>query len=117
MQPLEPDCPCVEPVMKLAKIVVGVLFLALLSSNIFSISRWHESRGVYDDVCYLRQAHLFQRFGFCGLDTDIARNDDKYLAGKLRDIGFTEGTDPRHSPCHTTQEKTQKFVLQYPPGT
>ena len=37
------------------------------------MSRWNESRGVYDDICYLRQAHLFQRFGLDGFDTDIVR--------------------------------------------
>jgi hypothetical protein len=103
--------------MKLAKIIVGVLFLAVLASNIFSISRWNESRGVYDDVCYLRQAHLFQRFGLAGFDTDISRDDDRYLAGKLRDIGYAQWNDPTKAPCHTPMEKTRKSVLQYPPGT
>jgi hypothetical protein len=103
--------------MKLAKIIVGVLFLAVLASNMFAISRWNESRGVYDDVCYLRQAHLFQRFGFAGFDTDVARDDDRYLAGKLRDIGFADWNDPKRAPCHTPIAKTQKIVLQYPPGT
>ena len=59
--------------MKLAKIIIGILFLAVLASNIFAISRWSESRGVYDDLCYLRQAHLFQRFGLAGFDTNIAQ--------------------------------------------
>src|SRR5438876_2460759 len=103
--------------MKLARIIVGVLFLAVLASNILAISRWNESRGVYDDVCYLRQAHLFQRFGLAGFDTDITKDDDRYLAGKLCDIGFAAWSDPLKAPCHTPIEKTQKFVLQYPPGT
>jgi hypothetical protein len=103
--------------MKLAKIIIGVLFLAVLASNVFAISRWSESRGVYDDICYLRQAHLFQRFGLAGLDTDISKDDDRYLAGKLRDIGFAQWNDPKMAPCHTPMEKTQKLVLQYPPGT
>jgi len=103
--------------MKLAKIIVGVLFLAVLASNILAISRWNESRGVYDDVCYLRQAHLFQRFGLAGFDSDISRDDDRYLAGKLRDIGFARWNEPKMAPCHTPIEKTGKFVLQYPPGT
>lgn len=103
--------------MKLAKIIAGVLFLAVLASNVFAISRWNESRGVYDDICYLRQAHLFQRFGLAGFDTDIAKDDDRYLSGKLRDIGYERWSDPLQAPCHTRPEKTQKFVLQYPPGT
>jgi hypothetical protein len=103
--------------MKPARIVLAVLFLAVLASNVLAISRWNESRGVYDDVCYLRQAHLFQRFGLGGFDTDISRDDDRYLAGKLREIGFAEWNDPQRVPCHTPIEKTKKFVLQYPPGT
>ena len=49
--------------MNILKILCGFGFLVVLVSNIWSISRWIESRGVYDDICYLRQAHLFQRFG------------------------------------------------------
>ena len=103
--------------MKPAKIIAGVLFLAVLASNILAISRWNESRGVYDDVCYLRQAHLFQRFGLAGFDSDISKDDDRYLAGKLRDIGFAQWNEPKMAPCHVAMEKTKKFVLQYPPGT
>src|SRR5262249_3991222 len=95
----------------------GVLCLAVVASNIFAISRWSESRGVYDDICYLRQAHLFQRFGLAGLDTDIAKDDDRYLVGKLRDIGYPQWNDPRMAPCHVLMERSQKFVLQSPPGT
>ena len=40
------------------------------------MSGWNEARGVFDDICYLRQAHLFQRFGLGGVDTDISRDDD-----------------------------------------
>jgi hypothetical protein len=103
--------------MKLAKIIVGVLFLAVLASNIFAISRWNESRGVYDDICYLRQAHLFQRFGLAGFDTNVTKDDDRYLAGKLRDIGFAQWNEPTMLPCHPFIARTQRNVLQYPPGT
>jgi hypothetical protein len=103
--------------MKLAKIIVGILFLGVLVSNVQAISRWNESRGVYDDVCYLRQAHLFQRFGLAGLETDISKDDDKYLSGKLRDIRYAAWSDPKSAPCHSTMAKTGKHVLQYPPGT
>ena len=103
--------------MKLAKIIIGVLLIAVLASNVFAISRWSESRGVYDDVCYLRQAHLFQRFGLAGFDTDIAKDDDHYLASKLRDIGYAQWNDPKMAPCHVLMERSQKYVLQYPPGT
>ena len=103
--------------MKLLKIICGVGLLAILASNIWSISRWHESRGVYDDVCYLRQAHLFQRFGLSGIDTDIVRDDDRWLANKLKEIGYPEWNNPARAPCHTPMPASNKIVLQYPPGT
>ncbi len=103
--------------LKPAKIVIGILFLAVLASNVWTISRWNETRGVYDDLCYLRQAHLFQRFGLAGFDTDLKKDDDGFMAGKLRAINFAEWNDPLRVPCHTPMERTKKIVLQYPPGT
>src|SRR5437016_9988107 len=103
--------------MHYLKVLCGFACFLIPASNVWSTSRWSESRGVYDDICYLRQAHLFQRFGLAGLDTDISKDDDRYLAGKLRDIGFAQWNDPKMAPCHTPMQKTQKFVLQYPPGT
>ena len=93
-----------------------VCFL-VLASNIWTISRWNESRGVYDDICYLRQAHLFQRFGLDGLDTNILRDDDHYLSSKLKEIGFAAWNDPAAAPCHSLMPASQKRVMQYPPGT
>jgi hypothetical protein len=103
--------------MQYLKAACGLLCCLILASNIWSMSRWNEARGVYDDVCYLRQAHLFQKFGLGGLDTDIARDDDHYLASKLKEIGFPTWSDPTTVPCHTPMPETKKLVLQYPPGT
>ena len=72
--------------MKLVKLLCGIGFLLVLASNIWTISRWNESRGVYDDICYLRQAHLFKQFGLDGLNTDIRRDDDHYLVDRLKAI-------------------------------
>jgi hypothetical protein len=85
--------------------------------QLWSMSRWGEARGVYDDVCYLRQAHLFQRFGLGGLDTDISRDDDRYLSAKLKEIGFPTWSNTATAPCHTPMPATKKLVMQYPPGT
>lgn len=101
--------------MKLAKMLCGVGLLVVLASNIWSISRWSESRGVYDDICYLRQANLFQQFGLDGFNTDIKRDDDRYLANKLKAISFPY--DVSMAPCHTSIAKTNRYVIQYPPGT
>jgi hypothetical protein len=102
--------------MNYLKAVGGALCFLVLASNVWSMSRWSEARGVYDDVCYLRQAHLFQKFGVRGLDTDIARNDDRYLQTKLKEIGFAAWDDATKAPCHTPMP-SKKQVIQYPPGT
>jgi hypothetical protein len=100
--------------MHYLKIACGFVCFLVLASNVWSMSRWSESRGVYDDVCYLRQAHLFQRFGLGGLDTNLSGDDDHYLASKLKAIGFPASQQP---PCHTLMPATNKRVMQYPPGT
>lgn len=102
--------------MKSLKIVFSIVFLLILASNARSISHWTESRGVYDDICYLRQAHLFQRFGWHGLDTNIVYDDDGYLVGKLRGINYPTWSDVTTAPCHTTADG-RKLVLMPPPGT
>lgn len=102
--------------MKIAKLAFGLICLAIFASNIVTMSRWSEARGVYDDICYLRQAHLFQRFGIGGLNTDVVRDDDRYFVGRMQDIAFAEWQDPLRWPCHNPM-RTGKIVLQYPPGT
>ncbi len=103
--------------MPYLKAACGFLCFLILASNVWSMSRWNEARGVYDDVCYLRQAHLFERFGLGGLDTDVARDDDHYLSSKLKQIGFPAWSDVTKAPCHTPMPATKKLVMQYPPGT
>jgi hypothetical protein len=103
--------------MRAVKICFSIVFLVMLASNVRLISHWNESRGVYDDICYLRQAHLFQRFGWHGLDTRLDREDDGYLAGKLRSIGFPDWKEPTRAPCHTEVSDGSKLVMTPPPGT
>src|SRR6516162_6809949 len=99
------------------KAICGLLCLLVLASNLWSMSHWNEARGVYDDVCYLRQAHLFQRFGLSGFNTDISRDDDHYLASKLQEIGYPTWNEPLSAPCHNVMPALKTFVIQYPPGT
>src|ERR1700754_3849952 len=106
-----------RPTMRSWKMAWGLVCFLILLSNIWTISHWNESRGVYDDICYLRQAHLFQRFGLDGLNTDIARDDDHYLSSKLKEIGFAQWADPAEAPCHSLMPRTHRRVMQYPPGT
>jgi hypothetical protein len=103
--------------MRYLKMACGFVCLLILASNVWTISRWNESRGVYDDICYLRQAHLFEKYGLGGLDTDITRDDDHYLSLKLKAIDFPGWNDPAAAPCHSLMAATQKRVMQYPPGT
>ena len=103
--------------MRSVKILLSILYLAILASNVRLISYWSESRGVYDDICYLRQAHLFQRFGWQGLDTNLAHETDGYLAGKLRSIGYPDWNDATRAPCHTLTADGRKSVMTPPPGT
>jgi hypothetical protein len=100
--------------MKTLKIICGAVCLLLFATQVWSMSHWNEARGVYDDICYLRQAHLFQRFGLAGLDTDISHDDDGYLVRKLKEINFPLSDPP---PCHTPMPAAKKLVIQYPPGT
>ncbi len=103
--------------MRAVKVFFSIVFLATLASNIRLTSHWSESRGVYDDICYLRQAHLFQRFGWQGLDTSLARETDGYLAAKLRSIDFPNWNEPTRAPCHTQTADGSKWVMTPPPGT
>ncbi len=103
--------------MRYLKFACGFVCFLILASNVWTMSRWNEARGVYDDVCYLRQAHLFQQFGLSGLNTDIVRDDDHYLANKLQAIGFADWKEISRIPCHILMPATQRYVIQYPPGT
>jgi hypothetical protein len=98
------------------KIVFAVLCLVMLALQLRSMSGWNEARGVFDDICYLRQAHLFQRFGLAGFDTDMSRDDDGFVRSKFREIGFSGWKDDKELPCHNTFSATGKIVIQYPPG-
>ncbi len=103
--------------IRFLKMLCGFVCLLVLASNVWSMAHWNEARGVFDDVCYLRQAHLFQRFGLGGFDTDISRDDDHYLTSKLKEIGFPTWNDATTAPCHTPMPASGKRVIQYPPGT
>jgi hypothetical protein len=101
--------------LKIWKLVCGLIGLAILASNLVTMSRWSERRGVSDDVCYLRQAHLFQQHGLGGLDTDIARETDGYFARLVTETGHPEWNVPGYVVCHPAAANGKR-VLQYPPG-
>jgi len=105
------------PSLKSLKVLGACFCLIIFASNTWTMSRWSETRGVYDDVCYLQQAHLFQRFGLKGIDTNFVSDDDHWVSTKLKEINFPSWQNPLTAPCHTPIEATHKLVLQYPPGT
>src|SRR6201996_1527134 len=98
------------------KIVFVALCLVMLGLQLRSMAGWSENRGVYDDICYLRQAHLFQRFGLSRFSTDMSRDGDGYIRPKFRQMGFVGWKDEKERPCHNTFPATNKIVIQYPPG-
>src|SRR5258708_21613042 len=102
--------------MQYLKVVCGFLCFLILASNVWSMSRWSEARGVYDDVCYLRQAHLFQQFGLGGLYIDLSRDDDHYLASRVKEIGFSSSSHPATIPWHTLTPATYNTVIHSPPS-
>lgn len=102
--------------MKLARLLCTFLLLLVFASLCKTFMGWSEDRGIYDDICYLRQAHLFERFGWKGFDTDIASDDDNYLAQKLKNIGYPAWDDRKNAPCHNFIPQTGKTVMQYPMG-
>ena len=101
--------------MKIGKLVCGLIGLAILASNLSTMTRWSERRGVADDLCYLRQAHLFQQHGLGGLDTDIARDTDGYFTRLVTEAGQPEWKTADQAICHPTAANGKR-VLQYPPG-
>src|SRR5215217_2332848 len=93
------------------KAVAMILCVLIAVSNLVSMSRWTEDRRVNDDLCYLRQAHLFQRFGVGGLDTALTRDDDSYFVQKL--LKYPGGFHEKYTPCHTPIPASNKEVIQY----
>lgn len=100
--------------------VIRAIFLAvamiIFALNISAFFSWNERGGVHDSICYLRQAHLFQRFGLSGIDTDLRRDNDGFLQKAQLDIGLTPEAHPGLAICHTSMP-SGKQVIQYPPGT
>jgi hypothetical protein len=103
--------------MRYLKAVCGLMCFLILASHVWSMSHWTEARGVNDDFCYLRQAHLFQKNGLGGLDTNVYGDDDHYLSTKMKELKLPDWKEPTTPPCHILMPATKRLVIQYPPGT
>jgi hypothetical protein len=111
------DAPRRDKAMQYLKAACGLVCFLILASNVWSMSHWTEARGVNDDFCYLRQAHLFQKYGLGGFNTDVSQDDDHYLSAKMKELNLLHWEDPAVAPCHILMPATKKRVIQYPPGT
>jgi hypothetical protein len=90
-----------------SKAAVLLAVMAMFLAVIHTMMSWNDMPGVTDNICYLRQAHLFSRFGIAGIDTDLRRDTDGWLSHPSRSYGFG---------CHHFIPATGKTVMQYPPG-
>lgn len=104
-------------ILRTLKIIFGVICCAILANHLWLMSHWSERRGIPDDACYLRQAHLFQQFGLRGLDTNIIFDNDPYFRRLADESGHPEWLTPTWATCHTPMPQSGKSVIQYPPGT
>lgn len=92
-------------------LVLSYFYLSVLHSH----TKLVEDRGVYDDICYLRQAYLFRAQGAIGgLDTD--NSSARYGDALLKKVGL-DGKLTSIIPCHGYLVATDKYAMQYPPGT
>jgi hypothetical protein len=94
------------------KLASWAICICILANNTLLMSHWNEHRGVTDDLGYLRQAHLFQRFGVGGLDTNAKWDDDHFYARAQKSAGF----DVNDFVNHNYMPATHKLVIQSPPG-
>lgn len=99
------------------RLACGALCVLLACGVFWSAAHWGERRGVFDDLGYLRQAHLFKRFGIAGLNTDIRRDDDHFFRNAVLSIQHLAWSDPDRPITHTFIADNNTWVLQYPPGT
>lgn len=95
----------------LSLFAISYIYLSVIHSH----TKLVEDRGIYDDICYLRQAYLFRTQGAIGgLDTD--HSSARYAASLIQKMGLN-GKLWSSIPCHNLRQATNKFVIQYPPGT
>lgn len=102
-----------QPTLSLAACIVIVA--ALYVGAAVALTTLVENRGVGDDVCYLRQAHLFRDRGFLkGLNTDS--DDAHYLSDKFIALKLPDRFTPL-MPCESYAPAGGHVLIQYPFGT
>jgi hypothetical protein len=105
--------------------VPAAVLLALYCFNVFQLSQWYEAEIPTgpDQLCYLRQAQLFEQKGSIGgLDTAMRFEGARYLVAKAKALGFLAFPEPSWiasiaPECHRYKAATDQIISQYPPGT
>src|SRR5215210_2956026 len=91
--------PSCRPVLSLDPRVILALLavLALYIAMVLPMTQWSERRGVFDDLCYLRQAQLFRDHGLIGgLDTRIRDESAAYPPTAAVRAGRSGDAGPHH---------------------
>ena len=78
------------------RLLFCLVCVSILGSNFWTMRNWTERTGVYDDICYLRQAHLFQRFGL-GVSRTLPRGLFRFCQPRNTSIAGAQNT--RRSRC------------------
>jgi len=97
--------------LRSGKVLATIACAVILLLQLVAMSKWPNIRGIHDDLCYLRQAHLFQTLGVHGLNTDITLDTDNYFRDLIKPV-VPDGTPV----CHPSSNPNGHRVLQFPPG-
>ena len=97
--------------LRSGKVLATIACALILLLQLVAMSKWPNIRGIHDDLCYLRQAHLFQTLGVHGLNTDITLDTDNYFRDLIKPV-VPDGTPV----CHPSSNPNGHRVLQFPPG-
>ncbi len=72
--------------LRSGKVLATIACAVILLLQLVAMSKWPNIRGIHDDLCYLRQAHLFQTLGVHGLNTDITLDNDNYFRDLIKPV-------------------------------
>ena len=87
------------------RLLFCLLCVGILGSNFWTMRNWTERTGFYDDMCYLRQAHLFQRFGCVEAIVLNPPNDVCLGCAPWKGGAFQLGASPTRQPLQAANSK------------